>query len=342
MMMALNHHDNASFRHVMRMTDDRGILEHAIGSHPRFEMGYCTDDNARLLIVAVRDTSGCRDAETLARISARFLLDAQRSDGLMHNRMSFERLWQDVPSNEDCWGRSIWAFGEAITKSNDTELRNRCYDAFTVGSGVRSMSLRSMCFAGLGASEVLSIDSTNRDARNLMMDARAMFMFHPNGNGRWEWPEPRLTYANAVIPDAMIAVGNALDDEQLVSRGLHLLTWLIATETIDDRLSVTPVGGRGPGDFPPQFDQQPIEVAAIADAAIRAGDVTGDSYWDDVVHMAGNWFLGNNDAGLSMIDLESGGGFDGLHQDRVNINQGAESTLAMLSTMQHQSAMWLV
>jgi hypothetical protein len=105
---------------------------------------------------------------------------------------------------------------------------------------------------------------------------------------------------------------------------------------------VTPVGGRGPDDLSPRFDQQPIEVAAIADAAIRAGDITGDDAWDEVVHMAGNWFLGNNDSGMHMIDLESGGGYDGLHLDGVNKNQGAESTLAMLSTMQHRSAMWLV
>jgi hypothetical protein len=140
----------------------------------------------------------------------------------------------------------------------------------------------------------------------------------------------------------MIACGSALGDNPLVTRGLDLLRWLVEQETLNDHFSVTPVGGRGPHDKAPQFDQQPIEVAARADAAMRAGSVTGADEWDDVVHMAGNWFLGNNDAGLSMIDLEHGGGYDGLHENAVNVNQGAESTLAMLSTMQHRSAMWLV
>jgi len=120
------------------------------------------------------------------------------------------------------------------------------------------------------------------------------------------------------------------------------LEWLLETETLGDHLSVTPVGGRGLGDKGPQFDQQPIEVAAIADAAMRASILTGDDSWERVVEMAVNWFLGNNDSGHSMIDLDTGGGYDGLHIDGVNLNQGAESTLAMVSTMQHRGSMWLV
>ncbi len=329
-------------RHLTRLTDDRGIIEHARYEHPRFETGYCTDDNARLLIVGVRHDCNCPEAATLARVGARFLLDAQRHDGFIHNRMSFERLWQDTPSADDCWGRSLWAFGEAVLKSGDRELRNRCYDGFQIGVAARPSSLRSMCFAVLGAAAILQVEPTNSEALNLLHDTRSMFAFHPNGHGAWQWIEPRLTYANALIPEAMMACGAALNDSALLQRGLHLLEWLVEKETLNDHLSVTPVGGRGPHDKGPQFDQQPIEVAALADAAMRAGDITGDDYWDDVVHMAGNWFLGNNDSGLHMIDLESGGGYDGLHSDGVNRNQGAESTLAMLSTMQHRSAMWLV
>lgn len=329
-------------RHLTRLTDDRGIIEHALYSHPRFSTGYCTDDNARLLVVSVRHNCNCPEAATLARIATRFLLDAQRLDGLTHNRMSFERIWQDTPSSGDWWGRSLWGFGEAVEKSGDAEVRNRSYEAFRIGSAARPSSLRSMCFAVLGAASIINVDPTNTGALMLLRDARTSFSFHKSISARWPWIEQRLSYANAVIPEAMMACGVALHDSALARRGARLLEWLVHQETMNDHLSVTPVGGRGPDDVPPQFDQQPIEVAAIADAAMRAGELTGNSYWDDVVHMAGNWFLGNNDAGLSMIDLESGGGYDGLHHDRVNLNQGAESTLAMLSTMQHRSAMWLV
>lgn len=333
---------HTGFRHVLRMTDDRGIIEHALGSHPRFHTGYCSDDNARLLVVSVRDQTDSDDALRLSRVGARFLFDALREDGQIHNRLSFERVWLDTATTDDCWGRAVWAFGEAVKHAKDIEVRNRCYDAFQISSVARSESIRSMSFAAIGAALVLEVDERNPDARDLLHDVRTMFAFHPNGLGSWQWLEPRLTYANALLPEAMIACGTALQDDALISRGLHLLRWLVDTETLDDHLSVTPVGGRGPGERGPKFDQQPIEVAALADAAVRAGEVTGTSEWDDVVYMATSWFLGNNDVGASMIDLETGGGYDGLEQTGVNLNQGAESTLAMISTMQHRSATWLV
>lgn len=341
-MTILEHRQRVGLRHLSRLTDDRGILEHAEYEHPRFEHGYCTDDNARLLVVAARDNAENPDSVLLARIAARFLIDALREDGQIHNRMSFDRIWIDAPSTDDCWGRALWGFGTAVSQSSDAELRASCYEAFGIAAQTRSDSLRSMCFALLGAAEIVKVDSSHEGAAALLADGVAMFAFHPNGRGSWIWPEPRLTYANALIPEAMLAVGEALGYVSLIRRGTQLLHWLVMQETSGDHLSVTPVGGRGPGDPMPGFDQQPIEVAAIADAASRASEITGDDYWEEVVDLAVNWFLGNNDVGLSMISAESGGGYDGLRPTSVNLNQGAESTLAMISTMQHRSSMWLV
>ncbi|HVQ52921.1 MAG TPA: glycosyltransferase, partial [Mycobacterium sp.] len=157
----------------------------------------------------------------------------------------------------------------------------------------------------------------------------------PNGDPAWPWPEPRLTYANALLAEAMIAAGNALDDSTLRQRGLDLLGWLIEFETADGHLSPTPVGGRGAEDARPGFDQQPIEVATLADACARAAVVDAGAIWPDTVRAAAAWFMGDNDAGQVMWDPETGGGYDGLHADGVNRNQGAESTLAVISTLQH-------
>lgn len=333
---------HAELRHLSRLTDDRGIFEHARGIHPRFSHGYCTDDNARLLVVTLRHQDQDSDAVILARVAARFLLDAQADDGRIRNRMSFERMWTDQPSHDDCWGRAMWGFGTAVSLSSDTELRNRCYEAFSIGQGIRSPYLRSTCFSVLGAAEILDIESHNEGALELMKDAAKVFRQLKDAAGEWEWPEERLTYANAVLPDAMIAVGMALHDDDLIERGLRLLRWLVHHEIADDHLSVTPVGGRSPHDIGPMFDQQPIEVSTIADACKRASRVNDESLWVDVVDLAVTWFMGNNDSGESMIDLESGGGFDGLHIDGVNQNQGAESTLAMISTLQHHSSTWLI
>jgi hypothetical protein len=334
--------EHTGMRHLSRLTDDRGIFEHALHEHPRFEHGYCTDDNARLLVVTSRAKEDTQEAQILERVAARCVLDAIREDGLCHNRMSFERMWQDTPVSDDCWGRAIWGLGTAVGHSRDTEVRNRCFDAFEVAAQARSFSLRAMCFAALGAGEVLQVDEGNHTARDLLVDMTSMFVFHPDGKGTWKWPENRLSYSNALLPEAMMVCGSLLGYPALEARGVNLLEWLLEVETLDDHLSVTPVGGRGMGDKGPQFDQQPIEVAAIADAAMRAAILTGDDAWEHVVDMAVNWFLGNNDSGHSMIDLHTGGGYDGLRIDGVNLNQGAESTLAMVSTMQHRGSMWLV
>lgn len=333
---------SVELRHLSRLTDDRGIFEHAKGSCPRFRLGYCTDDNARLLIVTSRHEQEEHQSWILGRIAARFLLDAQAPDGTVHNRMSFERMWTDEPSSNDCWGRAMWGFGTAVARSKDTELRNRCYEAFSRGQDVRSKHIRAMCFSVLGAAEILDTEPDNEGALRIMRDALLTFQSMPQSSSLWLWPEGRLTYANAVIPEAMIAAGYALHEDALLHRGISLLEWLVHHETVDERLSVTPVGGRGPNDEGPMFDQQPIEVAAIADAARRAFTLTKDEEWYNVMHRSVTWFMGNNDAGESMIDLDSGGGYDGLHEQGVNFNQGAESTLAMISTLQHCSSTWLI
>lgn len=330
------------FRHVSRLTDDRGIIEHALGIHPRFTHGYCTDDNARLLLVAVRDEGSSANTNVLARVAARFLFDAQADSGLFRNRLSFERVWLDEPTTEDCWGRALWALGVAASTSRDAELRARCLESFDLGASARSTWLRSACFAGLGAAEVLEANPGHRAATSLLGDLLDRLGQLTIGSVDWPWPERRLTYANAVIPEAMIACGHALGDELILEKGLALLDWLVTIESIEDRLSVTPVGGRSAWDPKPAFDQQPIEVSTITEAAARAAKVTDDRRWDDVVERGVTWFLGNNDVGVSMVDLESGGGYDGLQPDGVNINQGAESTLAMIQTMQRRSLTWVV
>jgi len=193
-----------------------------------------------------------------------------------------------------------------------------------------------MAFAALGAAEILTVDPGNRAARKLLSDYAAGAP-GPNADTDWPWPESRLTYANAVLTEAMIATGCALQDTTLQQQGLELLAWLIERETADGHLSPTPTGGRGPGEPGPGFDQQPIEIATLADACARAADVDASSLWPDTVRGAAAWFEGANDVGLKMWDPDTGGGFDGLHADGVNRNQGAESTLAVLSTFQHAS-----
>ena len=195
-----------------------------------------------------------------------------------------------------------------------------------------------MAFAALGAAEVLAVLPDHREARALMT-AVAIAVGRPAVDEAWPWPEPRLSYANAALPEALLAAGAVLDSPSLVADGLRLLGWLLDGQIRDGHLSVVPAGGRGPGETGPAFDQQPIEVAALADACARAYLIAGRPRWAEGTELAAAWFLGVNDSGTPMRDPVTGGGFDGLQRVGRNENQGAESTLALLSTLQQARSM---
>lgn len=322
------------FDHLARMTDEHGTFEHADYTTPRREHGYCTDDMARVLVVASREQYPDPVVSGLAETALRFLVDAQGVRGDCHNRRGSRGEWQDRHGVEDCWGRSLWGLGTAAARSPHDAVRQVALAHFERGTQQRSRWPRAMAFAALGADEVLTAHPDHRRARDLLGDAMVV-VGDRRSDAAWPWPEPRLSYANAVLPDAMIAAGVALDRARLVDDGLDLLGWLLDTETSDGHLSVTPVGGCGPGDPRPTFDQQPIEVATLADACARASRHTGIDRWAAGVAAAVDWFLGDNDAHAPMWDPASGGGYDGLRADGPNLNQGAESTLALISTLQH-------
>ncbi len=323
------------FDHLCQLTDDRGTFEHALFTEARREHGYCTDDMARVLVVATREPHATSRVLELARTSIRFLADAQSSDGRYRNRMNQRGRWEDRPALEDCWGRSIWGLGTTVSHTNDIWLRVSAMVQFERAVKQRSEYPRAMAFAAIGAAELLATEPRHRGALSLLTDA-ADSMALPRSDTRWPWPEARLRYANAVVPEAMIAAGSVLQRPSLLRHGLQLLSWLLDYETSKDgHLSVTPVGGAGPGDARPAFDQQPIEVAALADACARAASVDGDRRWLDGINAAQAWFLGANDGQHVMWDKKTGGGFDGLTPGGANLNEGAESTLALLATLQH-------
>ncbi|NNN18988.1 MAG: glycosyltransferase [Acidimicrobiaceae bacterium] len=327
---------NLSFTRLNQLTDDKGIFEHAEGTLTRYDHGYCVDDVARALVVVSRVPMTLENPERqkLCDIYLSFLLSAQTSNGSFHNRLGLDRRWKDQSSVQDCWGRALWGLGTFISSQPEGQARETALRAFTIGAKQRSPWLRSMAFAALGATEVLQVLPNHYQAQSILKDT-ALRIGRPRTSMSWPWPEDRLEYANAVLPEILIAAGTAFTDESLVEDGLILLGWLVELETFGGHLSVTPVGGRGPTDISPAFDQQPIEVAALADACVRALKITGDRRWVDALELTVEWFLGNNDACIPLYDPVSGGCCDGLERFGRNENQGAESTLAALSTLQH-------
>lgn len=189
----------SNFDHLLSMTDERGTFEHALFGSPRAEHGYCTDDMARVLVVATRESGLSSEAHALALLSVKFLLDALDAQGKCRNRMNRSGDWEDSPALEDCWGRSIWGLGTATSLSDDRLIRDLSTDGLERAMRQRSPWPRAMAFAALGAADVLNAHPDNMCARSLLSDA-ADSISAPGQYPGWPWPEPRLTYANATLP----------------------------------------------------------------------------------------------------------------------------------------------
>lgn len=320
-----------SLRHLARLTDDVGVVEHARLGHPRHDLGYCTDDAGRLLAVA-STLPADPDAHRLATVALRFLTRAHEGDGSFRLRLGPDGAWTDDPPSDDAAGRALYGLGTVVARAPWPEVRAGAGELFDSAARFRSPHPRAVRYAALGAVAVLNAIADHAGARRLVADAAALLQAAAP-DPAWPWPEPRLTYANALLPEASMAVAIARGDHDGEREALSLLEWLVRAETRETWFSFTPVGGRWAGEAKPAFDQQPIEAWAMADACARAFAHTGDPRWADAVRRAAGWFVGDNDVGVVVCDAATGGGFDGLEPDGVNRNQGAESTLAFVATM---------
>ncbi len=332
----LPHLPAPNFSHLRAMTDRLGLWEHSRLSTPRLEHGFWTDDNARALVVVSRQASSDSSLADLAAIYLGFILEARTSSGGFHNRRSTEGAWVDGVGSDDSQGRAWWALGAVARHGYEPWMRRAGVTAFDVCSGFDSTHLRSNAFAVLGAVDLVAVEPTHTDARDLL--ARTSLVLASAVRSRIPWPEIRLTYDNARIPEALIAAGATLGDKRMIDMGVRLLERLLWVETDGDHFSFTPVGGWQTGEARPGFDQQPLEAAAMAEACYRAWTVTGNSVWRVRALRSAHWLMGRNDTGAVLYDASTGATCDGLTKDSVNENRGAESTLAGLAILQVAAA----
>ena len=325
------------YTHLKTLSDDIGIFEHAKYRVPRIEHGYCVDDVARALILIERNQPSDVTIQQLRHTYFQFLRNAQAPNGKFINRCDIYGQWTGPAETTDHWGRGMWALGTVVAKDQDELLVAEALWRFEHAARHRSEFLRSMMFASLGALAILRSDTTSTTATNLIHDATKSVLMKlelmTDLNREWFWPEQRLTYANAIIPETLILAGEALNDLETLEVGLEMLQWLIEQESNNSHFSVTPVGGYEPTAPREKFDQQSIEVAALVDACASAFDVTGNTEWLPYIARGLRWFEGSNDSGVVMHDPETGAGFDGLTADGRNENCGAESTICYLSVL---------
>ena len=315
------------FHHLMSLTSEHGLFEHALFDEPRYAHGYTTDDNARALVVASRALRTDLPSVGIEPYLD-FVLSAEVPGG-WHNRMTQSGEWADQRGPDDTHGRALWGLAE-VAASGIEDLA--ILDALLAGAVTfESTYSRAVSYAVFGAASLVTA-GVLVDVMEDFLLAVAKRLARPEA-GVWMWPEPRLTYDNARLPEALITAGSVLGDDAMADSGIRLLSWLIETESGDHGFSFTPATGRGPEDAKPAFDQQPIEAWAMADACYAAMMMQPDAGWHEPLADAAEWFLGKNDAGLELYDPVTGAGFDGLEGEDVNQNRGAESTLAALGAL---------
>ena len=335
--------------HLHRLTDDTGMLQHSIFTIPNRREGYTTDDNARALIFAVllgqeekRDSGKVNSStETLALRYSAFLEHAFNSaKGRFKNFLRYDRRWNEPIGSEDSHGRALWALGTVLGRSEDHGLRGaagRLFE-FSLPAAVEFSSPRAWAYTLLGIQEYLDSYPGDRDAQKVRfsLSRRLLEMYQSSRRPDWKWFENILAYGNARLPQALLLVGSACSDDRMVSAGLESLDWLSTEQHCDIKRHFVPIGSQGfyrQNGEKARFDQQPLEAAGAVSAYLQAYRVTGDSRWRGEAWSAFNWFLGDNDLQLSLYDSVTGGCRDGLHPDRANENQGAESTLSFLTAL---------
>jgi len=344
----LNQLPELKLTHVNALTDDTGMLQHAIFTIPNRAEGHTTDDNARALIFTVLLAQLCKDQLEKHSVPpdfpSRYLSFLEHAfdpaKGRFRNFLGYDRQWNEPVGSEDCHGRSLWSLGTVLGRSEDQGLRcaaGRLFE-FSLPAALEFSSPRAWAYTLLGIQEYLNSYPGDRDAQKIrsVLSRRLLEMYEAIRSPDWKWFENVLAYGNARLPQAMLLVGSACADDRMISASLEALDWLSTTQRSETNGHFVPIGSQGfyhQGGARARFDQQPIEAAGAVSACLEAYRITGDSRWRTEAWSAFNWFLGDNDLQLPLYDSVSGGCRDGLHPDRANENQGAESTLSFLMAL---------
>jgi glycosyltransferase involved in cell wall biosynthesis len=331
--------------HLHRMTDQTGIVEHAVFVIPNYPEGYSTDDNARALIVAIlAEEFGAKAREGAVDLASRYLaflwLALDPVTKRFRNLLSYEHHWQESEGSEDSHGRALWGLGTVLGRSHHAGWRGAAGRMFelAVPAATDFKSPRACAFALMGLQEYLDSFPGDRAALNASdtLANRLLSTYRAHRTDDWKWFENSLAYSNARLSQALIRAGMRGANEEMVAAGLESLDWLLSIQRCEVKGHFVPIGSEGfysKTTEKARFDQQPIEACAVVSACLQAYRATGRGRWRKEAWTAFNWFLGDNDLQIALYDSTTGGCRDGLHPDRANENQGAESTLSFLMAL---------
>ncbi len=329
-------------RHLRIMTDSTGLAQHAVWAIPDRRHGYCTDDNARALVVAMWQWDLREDPAVRSLISTylAFLVHAfNEEQHRFRNFMSYSRQWLEEVGSEDSHARGIMACGitaELARYDSTLGLAVRLFkDALPVVEDFTSPRAWAVTIVGVDAYLRRFPDDAAALRMLELLAGRLLAQYRAFSRDGWVFVEDALTWGNACLPHGLLVAGARLGSVEMQGVALECLRWLLAIQTArDGHLSV--IGNQGwyvRGGKRARFDQQPIEVMNLAEACSAAYRITRDRSWLTEIRRCLEWFLGRNDLATPLYDVSTGGCRDGLNAGGVNANQGGESTLAWLTTL---------
>lgn len=319
------------------LTDDTGLLQHAKFATPKRREGYTTDDNARALIACIKYHQIYDGSETgkLIDVYLSFLFHMQRSDGRLHNHLSYNRQFMDRIGSEDCMGRALWACGYTMSSNLPVDKRLISKEIFDKGfSWVPSFkSLRSRAFAILG---LCHYHKAHPQDQNVIPNMKALAdqllsNYEHESSSDWRWFESYLTYANSRLPQAFFEAYKITNIEKYRQIAKESFDFILGVQMIDDKF--VPIGNNGwykKSGERAMYDQQSIEASCTVEAALAAFRVTGDEKYLRTAQTVFGWFLGKNSHGVLVYNPETGGCHDGITPRGLSLNQGAEATVSYL------------
>jgi hypothetical protein len=261
--------------------------------------------------------------------------------GRFRNFMNYQRNWLEENGSDDSHGRALWALGTVLGRSNTPALQNMAGWVFekALPAVLDTTSPRAWAFALIGINEYLRRFAGDRRISQVreQLAGRLQKLYQSNRADEWRWYEKSLTYCNAALPHALLMCGHGIPNNDMTEAGLESLSWLADLQRAGQAGGhFVPIGSNGfyqRGGKRARFDQQPVEAQAMVSACLEAHRITADKSWYKEARCAFDWFLGRNDLNLPIYDPTTGGCRDGLHPDRPNENQGAESSLAFLQSV---------
>ena len=323
--------------HLLKLTDNFGIIQFANNTNPHLDSGYTTDDNARALMACIKYYHHFKDVSKLNQIKIylNYLNHVQQFDGRILNYVNKDKTLDKERWTEDAHGRALWSLGTLLATPNlPQEIKSKAQELFKKALlPLRNFtSPRAIAFSIIGISQYQERTNNQENLQTIIeLTERLISHYKDNSTQEWKWFEKYLTYSNSKLTEAMFHAYQTTNNEKYLEIAEESLNFLNSI-TFEEDIFV-PIGQQGwylKDGKRAYFDQQPVDVASMVQTLITANKITNKDEYMDLALNTFEWFLGKNSLKQIVYNEHTGGCYDGLGEHSININQGAESTVSYL------------